>query len=593
MALTEQTDPPAADVDQPQSPAAPSPQRDWGRLVGVLAYTLMFGFWAVAAGLSAQGLIGFGFDNMELEKPWPYLLFAALDGAAGMCMVLLMRRAARNEGAAVLRATVWGLVAASSWFNWEHAPDNPGAHFAFALFPVVGGLLFEFAIKEIRHQAADASRRMQIIRWLHPIERIRVQAELGADESLSAQQATHRVRVGRAAHHLYRLRRREAGDPGWKWVTRRTERRAQAALSRAGFADEQVAREVLRALQVLAQAPTLAALDLATPDAALDVLGNLIDDGQDHEDTVAPDGPDAVPGEATGELPLLPPGLVGVDLEDRTALLVLDGQFHHSTCVLVLGTPAGPFVWGAGSGLSRGLQPCSFCFPEPDPDRPWPIPGRRAPSAQPDETRFEGDATRRAGDATRSETHARWDATGRLEDATPGAERTPAGHPEGVADGRHTAAADVHETPWDASAAADVSSDDALQRLQRTVQRGHLARSDDPARGGADLGDGRALADGRPAEPGRQDDADARAEGDIYTSADLAELGSDAARVRVAIEVLGVEAASQDVTDWLLERGVEIPASTLRSAVHRAKTAIAKELSDRGTLLTFERPSAR
>ncbi len=75
---------------------------------------LLFGFAAVAAGISAQGLTGFARDNMRLTGPWPYLLFFALDGAAGLCAVLLLRRAARGETAAAPRLAVCGLVAASS-----------------------------------------------------------------------------------------------------------------------------------------------------------------------------------------------------------------------------------------------------------------------------------------------------------------------------------------------------------------------------------------------------------------------------------------------------------------------------------------------
>ena len=62
-------------------------------------YVLLGGVAAVAAGISAQGLAGFARDNMGLAGPWPYLLFAALDGAAGVCAVLLTRRAARAESA--------------------------------------------------------------------------------------------------------------------------------------------------------------------------------------------------------------------------------------------------------------------------------------------------------------------------------------------------------------------------------------------------------------------------------------------------------------------------------------------------------------
>jgi hypothetical protein len=69
------------------------------RAASAAQYILLGGFAAVAAGISAQGLTGFARTNMELTGPWPYLLFLALDGAAGVCAVLLVRRAARAESA--------------------------------------------------------------------------------------------------------------------------------------------------------------------------------------------------------------------------------------------------------------------------------------------------------------------------------------------------------------------------------------------------------------------------------------------------------------------------------------------------------------
>src|SRR5438067_1292736 len=67
-------------------------------------YALLGGFAAVAAGISAQGLTGFAHANMGLRGPWPYLLFFALDGAAGVCAVLLMRIAERRPHSALTRA---------------------------------------------------------------------------------------------------------------------------------------------------------------------------------------------------------------------------------------------------------------------------------------------------------------------------------------------------------------------------------------------------------------------------------------------------------------------------------------------------------
>ena len=169
----------------------------------VAQYGLLFGFAAVAAAVSAHGLVGFARSNMGLPGLWPYLLWGSLDGAAGLCAVLLMRRAARGESALAPRLAVWGLVAASSMFNWTHAPGRPGAREAFALMPVIAAMLFEFSLRETRHTARGAERTLTGPGWLHPAERLRVRAQLSADAKLSAGAATRRVRVTCAARRLY------------------------------------------------------------------------------------------------------------------------------------------------------------------------------------------------------------------------------------------------------------------------------------------------------------------------------------------------------------------------------------------------------
>ena len=125
-------------------------------------YVLLGGFASVAAGISAQGLTGFARDNMGLHGAWPYLLFLALDGAAGVCAVLLTRRAARAESGLAPRLAVWGLVAASASFNFMHAPRRPAAPEAFALMPVIAAILFEFTLRELQLRAGRADRRLRL-----------------------------------------------------------------------------------------------------------------------------------------------------------------------------------------------------------------------------------------------------------------------------------------------------------------------------------------------------------------------------------------------------------------------------------------------
>jgi Protein of unknown function (DUF2637) len=199
--------------------------------------------------------------------------------------VLLVRRAARAESGLAPRLAVWGLVAASSAFNWTHAPHRPAAPEAFGLMPAVAALLFEFCLRELRLRtlAERPGRKLSALGWLHPAERIRVQLFLRAGEQASAEAAIRYVRIGRAAGKLYRLRTALAAHvqparPGALAARRirRAERKAHHALARAGFADPAVAAAVLREVQVLTMTATLARLDYRTADAARAAIANLI-----------------------------------------------------------------------------------------------------------------------------------------------------------------------------------------------------------------------------------------------------------------------------------------------------------------------------
>ncbi len=266
-------------------------------------YVLLGGFASVAAGISAQGLTGFARDNMGLHGAWPYLLFLALDGAAGVCAVLLTRRAARAESGLAPRLAVWGLVAASASFNFTHAPRRPAAPEAFGLMPVIAAILFEFTLRELQLRAGRTDRRLAVLRWLHPSERVRVQLRLAADDPISAEAATRRVRIDLAARRLYQLRRAllaqgRAARPGGMAArpARLAEHRAHAALIRAGFADQATAAQVLRQVQVLTRTRDLARLDYTTAGAAQAAIASLITSGA----PVTPPGPPVMPaGSAT------------------------------------------------------------------------------------------------------------------------------------------------------------------------------------------------------------------------------------------------------------------------------------------------------
>ena len=106
---------------------------------------------------------------------------------------------------------------------------------------------------------------------------------MAADQQVSAEEATSRVRIDAAARRLYHLRallraHERAAGPGMLAArrTRRAERRAHGALIRAGFTEPLIAFAVLRQVQVMTQTATLARLDYGTADAAQAAIANLI-----------------------------------------------------------------------------------------------------------------------------------------------------------------------------------------------------------------------------------------------------------------------------------------------------------------------------
>jgi hypothetical protein len=197
--------------------------------------------------------------------------------------------------------------------------------------PVIAALLFEFCLREMRLRTANrADRTLGALRWLRPAERFRVQLCMAADQRVSAQEATGRVRIDAAARRLYRLRtllraHEPAGRPGALIARRirRAERRAYGALIRAGFTEPLIAVAVLRQVQVMTQTATLARLDYGTADAARAAIDGLISSASATApvpDPVHPAAQDAIATE--------------IAVDDRTHTASLNG--HQ----LGAGTPA-------------------------------------------------------------------------------------------------------------------------------------------------------------------------------------------------------------------------------------------------------------
>ena len=258
---------------------------------------LLLAFFAAAASLSAHGLIGFASHNMGLWGPFPVIFWLALDGAAGMLLSMIRRRARAVRSIWHVRAVAWLIISASAAFNWMHAPDAAGARLAWAAMPVIAGILAELAVADIRQEAREEARRklgalpvrrVEIVRWLHPVEMLKVMSRMSADASVSSADATREVRADSAARALYRLRRAMAASgisgggahrrarhgKAAVWIAEFT---AQSAFRRAGFAAAGAAPEdILRRVQVLVRLRDFASLDYGTAEDARNVIESLI-----------------------------------------------------------------------------------------------------------------------------------------------------------------------------------------------------------------------------------------------------------------------------------------------------------------------------
>lgn len=256
----------------------------------------------IVVGLSAQTMVGW-LRSIGMATHWAVLGFAAFDGMAAMLALTLWQRTRRREATGMIRPTLWVLVGSAAWLNSHHAPEgNVAAGFAYAAFPVIAAVGLEFLLQEqrrdrdwLREQAGEkAKRRLALVRWLHPVERVQVMLEMARDEDMGADEATRIVReraaeqrrsraVRRVRTAVWTLRRDQAAPRGkWLgWVADRRERvseaRAQAAIAAAQMAtDTATVAVVLRELQMMTLAGTFAGLDYSSADAARRAVGHLI-----------------------------------------------------------------------------------------------------------------------------------------------------------------------------------------------------------------------------------------------------------------------------------------------------------------------------
>ncbi len=142
-----------------------SPPRERENLIENLIVVF---FAAVTSGLIMQGLVGFARTEMGLKGPWPFLLFAALDGMAAFFAFVSYRWAKMGASALGPRAMVLLIVAGSSWFQWSHAAQAEqafSAKVAWSLMPVIAAALWETVLRHRRKQWTDDCQEA----WVGPL----------------------------------------------------------------------------------------------------------------------------------------------------------------------------------------------------------------------------------------------------------------------------------------------------------------------------------------------------------------------------------------------------------------------------------------
>ncbi|KMS74216.1 hypothetical protein ACM01_14955 [Streptomyces viridochromogenes] len=242
---------------------------------------------AAAAYLSSTGLRKFGRDVMGLASPWDWLPFVGLDVAALVCGLRARRRARKGNGAGLSGTLFWLLIGISALFSATEADSFIGS-VARAAWPLISGVLFELGSLEERLTAREKirkelglwlERKVAAVRMLHPIEWVRVQLALAADETISQEEATRQVRIERAGYWLYRLRRLQEREnprrrqPILALRLAAADRRAQTSQARVDINDFGL---VLEAVQRRVRTREFAGLNYNTPAAAEKALANLI-----------------------------------------------------------------------------------------------------------------------------------------------------------------------------------------------------------------------------------------------------------------------------------------------------------------------------
>ncbi len=231
--------------------------------------------------VSGAGIALAAEQHASMPFPTNLLAFVAFEGLAVAVMMRIEDRAQRALPYPGLIIMYWATIGAATAVQTTHI-DNLVGKVIWAAFTLSGGLVYHLFISSVRSdkearlrdwEARWFKRRMELVRWLRPVEAIQVVWEKAADADLGTDEATRRVRerasrrrgdylLNQVMWSVWRLRRAQQmrGFQCIKaWFENNHLTRTQMAIARAQLHADPVALEdLLRRLEAMDLAPKLA-----------------------------------------------------------------------------------------------------------------------------------------------------------------------------------------------------------------------------------------------------------------------------------------------------------------------------------------------
>lgn len=225
-------------------------------------------------------------QHASMVFPSNLLAFVAFEGLAVAVMLRIEDRAKRALPYRGLIVLYWVAIGVAAGVQTTHIA-NPVGQVIWAAFTVSGGLVYHLHMSSVRADKEERlresekrwlKRKMELVRWLRPLEAIQVVWEKAADADLSTDEATRRVReraetrredrlLDQVMWSVWRLRRAQQARKVWgfSWFREWREHNhlvlTQVAIGRAGLhvAPERL-ESLLRRLEAMDLAPKLAGM---------------------------------------------------------------------------------------------------------------------------------------------------------------------------------------------------------------------------------------------------------------------------------------------------------------------------------------------